>query len=114
MAAPSCTRGSGNTHTSAAPDVCKVPTPGGPVPTPFVNSAQDAMLTQGSKSVTINGHPVAQTDSELSTSSGDEPVTAGGIISSKFKGKMAWGSGSVDVKIEGKGVVRSRGPRPSP
>jgi hypothetical protein len=99
-------KGSGNTHTSAAPDVCKVPTPGGPVPTPFVNSAQDSMLTKGSKSVTINGHPVALTDSELSTSTGDEPGTAGGLISSKFKGKMAWGSGSVDVKIEGKGVVR--------
>ncbi|MBZ4423311.1 DUF4150 domain-containing protein [Myxococcus sp. RHSTA-1-4] len=99
-------KGSGNTHTSAAPDVCKVPTPGGPVPTPFVNSAQDSMLTKGSKSVTINGHPVALTDSELSISSGDEPGTAGGLISSKFKGKMAWGSGSVDVKIEGKGVVR--------
>jgi uncharacterized Zn-binding protein involved in type VI secretion len=64
------------------------------------------MLTKGSKSVTINGHPVALTDSELSTSSGDEPGTAGGLISSKFKGKLAWGSGSVDVKIEGKGVVR--------
>ncbi|NTX05721.1 DUF4150 domain-containing protein [Myxococcus sp. CA040A] len=99
-------KGSGNTHTSAAPDVCKVPTPGGPVPTPFVNSAQDATLTHGSTSVTINGHPVALTDSELSTSSGDEPGTAGGLISSKSKGKMAWGSGSVDVKIEGKGVVR--------
>jgi|GEM_PF-3145756 len=99
-------KGSGNTHTSAAPDVCKVPTPGGPVPTPFVNSAQDAMLTKGSKSVTIGGHPVALTDSELSISSGDEPGTAGGLISSKFKGKMAWGSGSVDVKVEGKGVVR--------
>jgi len=99
-------KGSGNTHTSAAPDVCKVPTPGGPVPTPFVNSAQDAMLTKGSKSVTIGGQPVALTDSELSVSSGDEPGTAGGLISSKFKGKMAWGSGSVDVKVEGKGVVR--------
>ncbi|WP_415841873.1 DUF4150 domain-containing protein, partial [Myxococcus xanthus] len=58
------------------------------------------------KSVTINGHPVALTDSELSVSSGDEPGTAGGLISSKFKGKVAWGSGSVDVRIEGKGVVR--------
>ncbi|WP_163866059.1 DUF4150 domain-containing protein [Myxococcus eversor] len=99
-------KGDGNTHTSAAPDVCKVPTPGGPVPTPFVNSAQDSMLTKGSTSVTIEGNPVALTSSELSTSTGDEPGTAGGLISSKFKGKMAWGSGSVDVKVEGKGVVR--------
>ncbi|MFY2556805.1 PAAR-like domain-containing protein [Corallococcus terminator] len=99
-------KGDGNTHTSAAPDVCKVPTPGGPVPTPFVNSAQDSMLTKGSTSVTIEGNPVALTSSELSTSTGDEAGTAGGLISSKFKGKMAWGSGSVDVKVEGKGVVR--------
>ncbi|MFY2558505.1 PAAR-like domain-containing protein [Corallococcus terminator] len=99
-------KGDGNTHTSAAPDVCKVPTPGGPVPTPFVNSAEDSMLSKGSTSVTISGHPVALTSSELSASSGDEPGTAGGLISSKLKGKMAWGSGSVDVKIEGRGVVR--------
>ncbi|WP_304466062.1 DUF4150 domain-containing protein [Vitiosangium sp. GDMCC 1.1324] len=91
---------------AAPPDVCKVPTPAGPVPTPFVNTAQDSMLTKGSKSVTIDGHPVALTSSEISTSSGDEPGTAGGLISSKFKGKLTWGGGSVDVKIEGKGVVR--------
>ncbi|HEX5748215.1 MAG TPA: PAAR-like domain-containing protein [Archangium sp.] len=99
-------KGAGNTHVSAAPDVCKVPTPAGPVPTPFVNSAQDSMLAKGSKKTTIEGNPVALTSSELSTSSGDEPGTAGGLISSKFKGKMTWGSGSTDVKVEGKGVVR--------
>jgi uncharacterized Zn-binding protein involved in type VI secretion len=99
-------KGDGNTHVAAPPDVCKVPTPGGPVPTPFVNTAQDSMLTKGSKSTTIDGHPVALTSSEISTSSGDEPGTAGGLISSKFKGKLTWGGGSVDVKVEGKGVVR--------
>jgi hypothetical protein len=99
-------KGAGNTHVSAAPDVCKVPTPAGPVPTPFINSAQDSMLSKGSKKTTIEGNPVALTSSELSTSSGDEPGTAGGLISSKFKGKMTWGSGSTDVKVEGKGVVR--------
>lgn len=99
-------KGDGHTHVSAAPDVCKVPTPGGPVPTPFVNSAQDSMLGKGSKHVTIEGHPVALTSSELSTSNGDEPGTAGGLISSKFQGKMTWGGGSVDVKVEGKGVAR--------
>jgi hypothetical protein len=99
-------KGDGNSHVAAPPDVCKVPTPGGPVPTPFVNTAQDSMLTKGSKSTTIDGHPVALTSSEISTSSGDEPGTAGGLISSKFKGKLTWGGGSVDVKVEGKGVVR--------
>ncbi|MCY1023844.1 PAAR-like domain-containing protein [Pyxidicoccus sp. MSG2] len=64
------------------------------------------MLAKGSKKTTIEGNPVALTSSELSTSSGDEPGTAGGLLSSKFKGKMTWGSGSTDVKVEGKGVVR--------
>jgi uncharacterized Zn-binding protein involved in type VI secretion len=99
-------KGDGTTHVAAPPDVCKVPTPGGPVPTPFVNSAQDAMLTKGSKTTVIEGNAIALASSELSTSSGDEPGTAGGIISSKFKGKLTWGSSSIDVKVEGKGVVR--------
>ena len=99
-------KGDGTTHVAAPPDVCKVPTPAGPVPTPFVNSAQDSMLAKGSSTTAIEGNPIALASSELSTSSGDEPGTAGGIISSKFKGKLTWGSSSTDVKVEGKGVVR--------
>ncbi|HLL03343.1 MAG TPA: PAAR-like domain-containing protein [Myxococcaceae bacterium] len=99
-------KGDGKTQISAPPDVCKVPTPGGPVPTPFVNSAQDSMLAKGSKTTKIEGNPVALDNSEISTSSGDEPGTAGGLLSSKFKGKLTWNGASTDVKIEGKGVVR--------
>jgi hypothetical protein len=64
-------------------------------------------LAQGSKKVKIEGNPAGLQRSNLSTSTGDEPGTAGGgIMSSKIKGKMTWGSNSLDVKIEGKGVVR--------
>ncbi|WP_437725794.1 DUF4150 domain-containing protein [Sorangium sp. So ce861] len=99
-------QGDGLTHVAAPPDVCKVPTPAGPVPTPFVNTAQDAMLAKGSKQTSIAGNPVALASSELSTSTGDEPGTAGGVISSKVKGKLTWGGSSMDVKVEGKGVAR--------
>ncbi|WP_437578498.1 PAAR-like domain-containing protein [Sorangium sp. So ce887] len=99
-------QGDGLTHIAAPPDVCKVPTPAGPVPTPFVNTAQDAMLAKGSKQTSIAGNPVALESSELSTSTGDEPGTAGGVISSKIKGKLTWSGSSMDVKVEGKGVVR--------
>ncbi|WP_437939169.1 PAAR-like domain-containing protein [Sorangium sp. So ce341] len=99
-------QGDGLTHVAAPPDVCKVPTPAGPVPTPFVNTAQDAMLAKGSKQTSIAGNPVALASSELSTSTGDEPGTAGGVISSKIKGKLTWGGSSMDVKVEGKGVAR--------
>ncbi|MFY2564025.1 DUF4150 domain-containing protein [Corallococcus terminator] len=99
--------GDGGTNTSAAPDVCKTPSPGGPVPVPYVNVAKNSDLTDGSTSVTIDGNPVALKSSKLGTSTGDEAGTAGGgLVSSKTKGKMTWGTYSLDVKFEGKGVVR--------
>jgi hypothetical protein len=100
-------KGDGHTNVCATPDVCKTPSPGGPVPVPYVNVARDGDLANGSRSVSMGGNPVALKDSNLGTSTGDEPGTAGGgLISSKTKGKLTWGSYSIDVKIEGKGVVR--------
>jgi hypothetical protein len=100
-------KGDGHVNTCPAPDACKTPTPGGPVPVPYVNVARDGDLDQGSSTVSIEGNPIALKDSNLSTSSGDEPGTAGGgLISSKTKGTMAWASASIDVKFEGEGVIR--------
>jgi hypothetical protein len=99
-------KGHGMTHVCAPPDVCKTPTPGGPVPIPYVNIAMDRQLTKGAKTVKIENNPVAKVNSKISTSMGDEPGTVGGIISSKFKGAMSWPMGSLDVKAEGKSVVR--------
>jgi len=99
--------GDGLKHTAAAPDVCKTPSPGGPIPVPYVNVASDSDLAKGTTTVHIEGHSVALASSNLSTSMGDEPGTAGGgLVSSKTKGKLTWGSSSIDVKFEGKGVVR--------
>ncbi|WP_414653972.1 DUF4150 domain-containing protein [Hyalangium sp.] len=100
-------KGDGQTNTCPVPDVCKTPSPGGPVPVPYVNVAQDGDLAKGTQSVSIKGNPIALKDSNLSTSSGDEAGTAGGgLVSSKTKGKMTWASSSIDVKFEGKGVIR--------
>jgi hypothetical protein len=99
-------KGHGMTHTCAVPDVCKTPSPAGPVPIPYVNIAMDSDLADGAGSVQIEGNPVANVGSKLSTSSGDEAGTVGGLISSKFKGTVTWTMGSLDVKAEGKGVVR--------
>ena len=100
-------KGDGFVQTCPIPDVCKTPTPGGPVPIPYPNIAMDSDLADGAKKVTIEGNPPALDSSNLMTSTGDEAGTAGGgIISSKFKGKLTWVMGSVDIKFEGKGVVR--------
>jgi hypothetical protein len=99
--------GDGNKHVAAPPDVCKTPSPGGPVPIPYPNIASDSDLADGTKKIKIEGKPAANAGSNLSTSSGDEAGTAGGgLVSSKTKGKLTWASSSPTVMLEGKGAVR--------
>lgn len=99
-------KGHGMTHTCAVPDVCKTPTPAGPVPIPYPNIAMDSNLTDGADSVQIEGNPVANVGSKIATSTGDEPGSVGGVMSNVVKGTVTWKMGSLDVKAEGKSVVR--------
>ena len=92
------------------PDVCKTPTPGGPVPIPYPNISKSSDLAKGSKSVKINGASVCLSSSEFSTSVGDDAGVLKGIISNKHKGKAFPITGSSDIKIEGKSVVRNTDP----
>lgn len=98
--------GDGQTNVAIAPDVCKTPTPGGPVPVPYPNLARTSDLAQGTKRVKVEGSPAGVESSNLSTSTGDEPGAAGGVVSSKTKGKMTWVNKSLNVIFEGKAVVR--------
>lgn len=99
-------KGDGQVDVAAPPDVCKTPSPGGPIPVPYVNIAKTSDLTKGSTSTSIEGNPAALESSQLMLSSGDEAGTLGGVISNKFKGQAGWTTFSSDVEIEGKGVVR--------
>lgn len=97
-----------NGITTAFPDVCKTPTPGGPVPIPYPNIARSADTAQASQTVTVEGKPLCLKDSHFSTSTGDEAGTAGGgVASSKTKGKAEFVNFSFDVKVEGKNVARA-------
>jgi Domain of unknown function (DUF4150) len=99
--------GDGLQFIAMAPDVCKTPSPGGPVPIPYPNMAMSSDLADGSKTVKIEGNSAALAESNLKTSTGDEGGTAGGgVASSKIKGKAGWVVYSTDVKFEGQGVVR--------
>lgn len=94
--------------TIAFPDVCKTPTPGGPVPIPYPNIAQSSDTADGAKSVKADGNPVCVKDSNFKMSTGDEAGSAGGgVASSKIKGKAEFVNYSFDVKIEGKNVPRA-------
>lgn len=88
------------------PDVCKTPSPGGPVPVPYPNFADQSTLRKGTKSVKAKRKMIAVKGSEYATSSGDEAGTAGGVKSSSFKKETSWITYSFDVKLDGKNACR--------
>src|SRR4051812_27038390 len=57
--------------TMAFPDVCKTPSPAGPIPIPYPNVAKSGDTDKGTKKVSVQGNPVCVKDSNFSTSTGD-------------------------------------------
>ncbi len=89
------------------PDVCKTPSPGGPVPIPYPNVGKASDTTNGPKSVKTDGKMPMVKGAKYSMSTGDEAGTAGGgVISGKIKAECEFMMYSFDVKIEGKNVCR--------
>lgn len=99
-------KGSSGT-TIAFPDVCKTPSPAGPVPIPYPNTAQSSDSSKTAKKVNCDGNAVCVSDSNFMMSSGDEAGAAMGVASNKIKGKAEFVNYSFDVKVEGKGVPRA-------
>ncbi|MFO1078563.1 MAG: DUF4150 domain-containing protein [Planctomycetota bacterium] len=103
---PATTKGGGKCM--GFPDVCKTPSPGGPVPIPYPNIAMPNQADGGtcSSKVKILGKEVCTTKTEISMSSGDEAGSAGGgVVSSKMKGPAQYKKGSSKVKVEGSPIV---------
>jgi hypothetical protein len=102
---PVATKQGGNSL--AFPDTCNTPTPAGPVPTPYPNTA---LLVQANpatctRKVKIMNQPVLTKQSVIPMTSGDEAGSAGGVVSGMIKGPAQPKQGSVKVKFEGKPVV---------
>ncbi len=98
----------GNLMSTGPTDICKTPTPTGPVPMPYPNTAMMSSADSGtlSSKVKIAGSKAATLKTVVKQSSGDEPGTAGGVISGKNRGECGFLKGSMKVKIEGKPSVR--------
>jgi len=64
--------------TIAFPDVCKTPTPAGPVPVPYPNVGKSSDTSKGSKKVKADGKMPSVKGGKYSTSSGDEPSVRSG------------------------------------
>lgn len=90
----------------AFPDVCKTPSPAGPIPIPYPNVAQAKDIQGGPKSVTIEGKMPLVQGGKIAMSTGDEAGSAGGVMSGGNKGEAEPMLYSFDVKLEGKGACR--------
>lgn len=101
-------KGSNGFSMSTMPDVCKTPSPGGPVPIPYpVIISRSGDLSKGTKKVKVDGKkPAAVKGSQITRCNGDEPGTAGGVKSSTNMKEAKWLLYSFDVKMEGKNVCR--------
>jgi uncharacterized Zn-binding protein involved in type VI secretion len=99
-------KGSNGISAATIPDVCKTPSPGGPVPIPYPNISQSATLSKGTTTVKADGMMVAIKGSEFSLSNGDNPGVAGGVKSSTFMKESTWILYSFDVKMDGKNACR--------
>ncbi len=99
-------KGSGG-NSPVFPDVCKTPTPGGPVPIPYPNIGKSSDTTDGPTTVTIDGEMPMVKGAKYSTSTGDEAGTAGGgVLSNTTKGEAEFMVYSFNVMIEGKNACR--------
>lgn len=91
-------------------DVCKTPTPGGPVPTPYPNIARSSDTSNGSTTVKCDGNPIMLKSSCFQMSTGDEAGSIGGVKSNVIKGEATPTNYSFDVKVEGENVFRRSDP----
>ena len=101
-------KGSNGIANSTIPDVCKTPSPAGPVPIPYpVIISMSSDLDKGSKTVKADGgNMIAIKDCEFSRCTGDEAGTAGGVVSSTFGKEAKFILYSFDVKIDGGNACR--------
>lgn len=93
---------------NTAPDVCKTPSPGGPVPIPYpVIMSLSSDLAKGTTTVKADGgNMIAIKGSEYSRCSGDEAGSAGGVVSSTNMKEATWIVYSFDVKMDGGNACR--------
>jgi len=90
----------------ANPDVCKTPTPAGTVPTPYPNIAVPMMANPVAMKVMISGMPALNKSSKINISNGNQPGSAGGVVSNKIMGLCEFVVASQSVKFEGHPAVR--------
>ncbi|ANF86257.1 type VI secretion protein [Pseudomonas antarctica] len=98
----------GAVATATAPDMCNTPTPTGPLPMPYPNTADTRMADPGGlmSNVLVMGMPAMTLMSKVTISNGDQPGAAGGLLSGRIMGEMTFLNASTCVTVGGKPAVR--------
>ena len=102
-------KGSGGMST-VFPDVCKTPTPGGPVPIPYPNIGKSSDTTSGPMKVKTDKKMPMVKGAKYMMSTGDEAGSVGGVMSNVIKSISEFMMYSFDVKFEGKNACRMGDP----
>lgn len=101
---PASSKGGGQC-VAGAPDVCKTPSPGGPVPTPYPNIGTVSSCSGTCAKVLIVKKQTVTIKSKMPSSKGDEAGTLGGMISQKNRGEINYKKGSSKVFAKGKKIA---------
>lgn len=98
-------KGSGG-QSPVFPDVCKTPTPAGPVPIPYPNIGMSSNTSDGPSTVKVDGQMPMAKGAKYNMTSGDEAGSAQGVMSNSIKGEAEYMMYSFDVKLDGKNACR--------
>lgn len=87
------------------PDVCKTPSPTGPIPVPYPNIAMMPAAVGFATKVKFAMGPALTLQSQVPMSQGDEAGVAGGVVSGMNMGPMTYKKGSTKVMVQGSPAV---------
>jgi hypothetical protein len=99
------TKGGGNYMTTGPTDVCKTPSPAGPVPIPYPNSAMLTSSTGTVSKVKIVKKETVAKGAKVPMSNGDNAGVAGGVKSNVFMQQVEHKMHSGKVYAKGKKVA---------
>ncbi|MGE4557494.1 MAG: DUF4150 domain-containing protein [Desulfovibrionaceae bacterium] len=91
-------------------DVCKTPTPAGPIPTPYPNIGMTPTADPPCSNVLIVGSPALNLECQIPMTNGDQAGAAMGMVSGEIMGEAKFTIGSETVTLEGSPAVRMGDP----
>lgn len=91
------------------PDVCKTPSPAGPIPIPYPDIASPMTAMPACYTILMGGAPAHSIAARPALSNGDNAGVAGGLISNMFMGPSQTLIGSTCLLLQGMPAAKMLG-----